>query len=221
MDVIDILKDLDSNVLLNLNSLHSPFFDDFMWIYTGKLIWGLLYASILFIIIRNNGIKKSCILIFSFVLLIVIADQLVGSVLRPMFERLRPSNLQSPLSNYLHIVNNYRGGRYGFPSCHASNTFALAFFITFLFKKPYLSITLFVWAFINSYTRIYLGVHYPGDILFGLLIGLGTAVFVYLLLKKAVITTGLSEYTKDTNIPIIMFGITILFIIFRSYVTFI
>jgi len=223
MDVFNILNEFDASVLVDLNSLHSPFFDDFMWMYTGKLIWAFLYASILFLILKNNGIKRSIILILSFILLIVIADQLVGSVLRPFFERLRPSNLRSPLGNYLHIVNHYRGGRYGFPSCHASNTFALAFFVTFLFKKPFLSITFFIWAILNSYTRIYLGVHYPGDILFGLFVGFGAAGFVYLLLKKVVLITGsteLTEYTKNTMLPTIVFGTTVLFIVLYSFVAF-
>jgi len=223
MDVFNILNEFDASVLVDLNSLHSPFFDDFMWMYTGKLIWAFLYASILFLILKNNGIKRSIILILSFILLIVIADQLVGSVLRPFFERLRPSNLRSPLGNYLHIVNDYRGGRYGFPSCHASNTFALAFFVTFLFKKPFLSITFFIWAILNSYTRIYLGVHYPGDILFGLFVGFGAAGFVYLLLKKVVLITGsteLTEYTKNTMLPTIVFGTTVLFIVLYSFVAF-
>jgi len=220
MDVVDILSEFDSSVLVDLNSLHSPFFDDFMWMYTGKLIWAFLYASILLIIINNNGIKRSIIIILSFVLLIVIADQLGGSVLRPFFERLRPSNLGSPLGNYLHIVNDYRGGKYGFPSCHASNTFALAFFVTFLFKKPFLSITFFIWAIVNSYTRIYLGVHYPGDILFGLFVGFGAAGFVYLLLKKFVLITGFCQYTKNTMLPTIVFGTTVLFIVLYSFVAF-
>lgn len=223
MDVFNILNEFDASVLVDLNSLHSPFFDDFMWMYTGKLIWAFLYASILFLILKNNGIKRSIILILSFILLIVIADHLVGSVLRPFFERLRPSNLRSPLGNYLHIVNDYRGGRYGFPSCHASNTFALAFFVTFLFKKPFLSITFFIWAILNSYTRIYLGVHYPGDILFGLFVGFGAAGFVYLLLKKVVLITGsteLTEYTKNTMLPTIVFGTTVLFIVLYSFVAF-
>ena len=99
-------------------------------------------------------------------------------------ERLRPSNPANPISDLVHIVNNYRGGRYGFPSCHASNSFGLAFFLVFLFRKRWLSLFILLWATLNCYTRIYLGVHYPGDLIVGAIIGCCGAAFMCYLLKK-------------------------------------
>lgn len=84
---------------------------------------------------------------------------------------LRPSNPENPLSEMVHIVGGYRGGSYGFPSCHAANSFALASFLILLFANRKLSLFIFVWAVLNSYSRVYLGVHYPGDLLVGAIIG--------------------------------------------------
>lgn len=82
-----------------------------------------------------------------------------------------PSNPANPLSEMVHIVGGYRGGSYGFPSCHAANSFALASFLTLLFANRKLSLFIFAWAVLNSYSRVYLGVHYPGDLLVGAIIG--------------------------------------------------
>lgn len=90
---------------------------------------------------------------------------------RPSVCRLRPSNPENPLSEMVHIVGGYRGGSYGFPSCHAANSFALASFLTLLFANRKLSLFIFAWAVLNSYSRVYLGVHYPGDLLVGAIIG--------------------------------------------------
>lgn len=94
-----------------------------------------------------------------------------ATLIRPEVCRLRPSNPENPLSEMVHIVGGYRGGSYGFPSCHAANSFALASFLTLLFANRKLSLFIFAWAVLNSYSRVYLGVHYPGDLLVGAIIG--------------------------------------------------
>lgn len=104
-------------------------------------------------------------------LAITIADQVCATLIRPEVCRLRPSNPENPLSEMVHIVGGYRGGSYGFPSCHAANSFALASFLTLLFANRKLSLFIFAWAVLNSYSRVYLGVHYPGDLLVGAIIG--------------------------------------------------
>lgn len=94
-----------------------------------------------------------------------------ATLIRPEVCRLRPSNPENPLSEMVHIVGGYRGGSYGFPSCHAANSFALASFLILLFANRKLSLFIFAWAVLNSYSRVYLGVHYPGDLLVGAIIG--------------------------------------------------
>ena len=170
--MIEWLNSIDTQALLALNSLHAPYFDNFMMLFSGKVIWAPMYAALLFVVVRNFRWRQVVAVVLGVALAIAIADQVCASVIRPVVCRLRPSNLENPISSAVHIVNGYRGGAYGFPSCHAANSFALAAFMSLLFANWRLSLTLFGWAVVNSYSRIYLGVHYPGDLIVGALIGI-------------------------------------------------
>ena len=109
---------------------------------------------------------------------IFISDQLSSSIVKPLAARFRPTN--DPQLMYLvDIVNNYRGGKYGFFSAHASNTFTVAVFLTLLFRHRRVGVLLLSWAVLNCYTRVYLGVHYVGDILVGTLVGILIGFLIY------------------------------------------
>ncbi len=185
--MIDWLNTIDTQVFLALNGLHAPYFDASMKLFTGKWIWVPMYAAVLFAVVRNYRWRQTLAVLFAVVrnyrwrqtlavlvcvaLAITIADQVCATLIRPEVCRLRPSNPANPLSEMVHIVGGYRGGSYGFPSCHAANSFALASFLTLLFANRKLSLFIFAWAVLNSYSRVYLGVHYPGDLLVGAIIG--------------------------------------------------
>ena len=172
------LVDMDTDLLLLINGMHNAFFDSFMSAYSSKLVWVPLYASILYVIFRNFSWRVALLCVVAVALTITFADQVCSSAIRPAVERLRPSRTPE-LDGLVHIVNGYRGGRYGFPSCHAANTFGLACFLGLLLRKRWLTVYMVFWALLTCYSRAYLGVHYPGDLLVGALVGSAGAFLMY------------------------------------------
>ncbi|MDO4197166.1 MAG: phosphatase PAP2 family protein [Prevotellaceae bacterium] len=170
-DLLKWIVQTDDRILLFINGMHTPYFDTFMQCYSGKWIWIPMYLSIYFVVLRNFHWKTMLLCMIGLGLTITFADQVGATLIRPLVERLRPSNLDNPISGFVHIVDGYRGGRFGFPSCHAANTFGLSFFIHYFFRRSWLSLFLFSWAVLTCYSRMYLGVHYLGDLLVGTFIG--------------------------------------------------
>jgi len=172
--MLEFLVDLDKKILLFLNSFHTQWLDPVMLLITKTVFWLPLYLFLLYLLVKNFK-KDSWIVLIGIAIAILLADQITSSFMKPFFERLRPSREPS-LQGLVHLVNEYTGGKYGFASSHAANTFATALFFWLIFKDRYRWMwILFVWAVVMTYTRIYLGVHYPGDIIIGMLIGLGAA----------------------------------------------
>lgn len=170
----------DQELLLKLNGSDSLFWDGFMWIATNMLTWIPLAVVLLYVIIKNNIIKEALMILGFMVLVILLTDQISSGFCKPFFARFRPT--QDPELMYqIDIVNGYRGGLYGFTSSHAANTFGIAIFLTLVLKSWSLGTLLLIWASLNAYSRIYLGVHYPGDILFGILTGIGVGTLIFLL----------------------------------------
>ena len=185
-DLIQTLASIDTDWLLAVNGVHAPFWDYFMTAFTGKIIWGGMYAVILYVLLRNFHWKAALCYVVGIALVITFADQMCSSVIRPWVGRLRPSNPDNPIAELVYIVNGKRGGGFGFPSCHAANSFGLAVFLVCLFRRRWLSLFILLWALANSYTRLYLGLHYPGDLLAGAVIGgFGGWLFCWLATKAA------------------------------------
>ena len=208
MSVLQQLIEWDKSVFLTLNNVHTPFWDIFMWIYTDKLIWIPLILSLLFVLFRKNW-KEALLVCVAIALTITLCDQFASTLCKPYFARFRPA--QDPdFSPFVQIVNGYRGGRYGFISSHAANSFGAVVLLSLIFRNRLFTITAILWAIINCYSRIYLGVHYPGDILCGTIAGIIIAYIIYmmwkksrnLLLKKKILIDEQSPYQEDSDIKI-------------------
>lgn len=177
------LLNIDTQLTLLLNGSESVILDQFALTATATSTWLPLAVLLLYVVIRGNKWQNVLIVILSIALAITLADQLASGVCKPLVARLRPS--QDPLlSGVIDIVGDYRGGRYGFFSSHAANTCAVATFLSLLFRNKGLTIALYSWTLLNCWTRVYLGVHYVGDLLVGLLWGTIVGILVYKLAVK-------------------------------------
>ena len=175
----ECLLSLDETLLLWVNGCHTPLLDKVMWAASDRWAWMPLYMLLTVILCRKSGLKMGLFALLLIAALIAATDQTCASVIRPALCRLRPSNPDNPVSALVTVVNGYHGGAYGFPSCHAANTFALAVFLSLIFRNRYATVSLVAWSVLVSYSRIYLGVHYPGDIIGGWVVGATLAVIYY------------------------------------------
>lgn len=201
--MLEFLQQTDQQLFLFLNGMHSPFWDNFMYIFTGKLTWVAMYAAILYVLYKNFNIYVCLFAVVAIALTITYADQICATVIRPIVERSRPSR-NPDIAELVHLVNGKRGGRFGFPSCHAANSFALAFFVMLFFKNRLLTCFILLWATLNSYSRIYVGVHYPGDLIAGTIVGLSGALLIYYLLIYTLKKTKLSLRATQADMELIV-----------------
>ncbi len=161
--------ELDQKIFLFLNSHHSPFFDSVMWFISMKTVWIPLYLAMIWLIFRKYG-KRAWIPLMLVPVLVLIDDR-GSSFLKNIIGRPRPCH-EPALAGMVHTVKGYCGGMFGFISGHAANSFGIATYTSLLLRKGWYSWSIFIWAAAVSYSRIYLGVHYPGDIIGGAVLGL-------------------------------------------------
>lgn len=175
--MLEKLIEWDEQLFLYLNAYGSSWLDPVMYTLTGSAIWIPLYLFLLYLSFRHFG-KDTFWVLIGIGIAILFADQGTSGIMKPYFGRLRPCHdvrWDNLISNYRHC-----GGMFGFASSHAANGFAVATFFNITFYKRIRGIGwLFLWATIFAYTRVYLGVHYPGDILIGGLVGIISAVLAY------------------------------------------
>lgn len=175
---IESIKQLDQSIFLFFNGMHNSFWDAVMTLFTQTGTWAVFYLTIVFFIIRKYRMKAIVILLL-LAMIVLISDQF-SVLIKETVKRFRPSH-EPAIQDLVHFVNR-RGGLYGFFSSHATNTFAVAMFTARLFKNIRYQVLIFFWAVLVCYTRIYLGVHYPLDLLTGAVVGILIGHFIYKLL---------------------------------------
>lgn len=176
--MLEQLIEWDKELLVFLNSFHTPWLDPVMLLITKTAFWIPLYAFLIYLMFRNFK-KEIWFILIGATVIIILCDQITSTFMKPYFARLRPS--QDPtMAGLLHHVNGYKGGLYGFSSGHAANTIGVALFVWLTLRPVYKWIGwIFLWAALMTYTRIYLGVHFPGDIIVGATIGLVCGLLGY------------------------------------------
>lgn len=176
--MLERILTLERDAFLLLNGNHTPYLDRFMWLYSGKAVWLPLAVFILLVLIYKKNWREWLLILLAIVLVITLCDQFASHLCKPLFTRFRPTH-HPDFMNEVQTVFDYRGGLYGFMSSHAANAFGFATFISFVFRERLFTGTIFLWAALTSYSRIYLGVHFLSDIIPGALMGICFGYLVY------------------------------------------
>lgn len=227
MDFQQII-DFDKQLLLLLNGSESLFLDSMVVTLTTAWTWVPLYISLLIVVIKNSdSALKILLTILSAGLCVLLAGTVDDTIVKPLVGRWRPTR-DPEIGILVDIVDGYRGGDYGFFSAHAANTFSIAIFFFWLVRCRLLSIALVLWSLTNCWTRLYLGVHFPGDILVGLCWGALVGTGVYFLYRYCV-TKWIGNYyftsiayTKtgfnrsDADIPVCVLVFTLIYAVMRA-----
>lgn len=187
--MFDSLINFDHQLLLLINGSHSLYADQLVHILTTSTTWIPLYVALFWLVLKNNENACRLFLVVSCaVVCILLAGTVDDMLVKPFVARYRPTHDPS-IGILVDVVNGYRGGKYGFFSAHAANTFSLAVFFSLVVRKGSFTIMMICWSLVNCFTRIYLGVHYPGDIMAGLFWGGFIAWLIwlgYLCLQKLI-----------------------------------
>lgn len=180
--MLETLKSIDIFITLIINNLHSPIFDVIMFYISKTFIWIPFYLGILFFILRKEK-KKIWFSIIFLALLIFLTDKISVLAFKDVFQRLRPCH-NPDLQNLIHTVDQHCGGKYGFVSSHATNVFGTAMFTLLFFQKKWFTFVILIWATLVSYSRIYLGVHFFGDVFCGAILGMIIGFLTFFIYKR-------------------------------------
>ena len=179
--MLEYLNDIDTDALLAVNGLHDMFQDAFWWMVSAKWSSALLLLALVWILLHQNR-RHALLMLVMLAFTVLVADQVSSGLIKHLVERLRPTHDPS-LDNMVHLINGYRGGMYGFVSSHAANFFAVATLLSFVMRHRLVTCSLFTWALLQCYSRVYLGVHYPGDIMGGIVVGVLAGWLLWCLMR--------------------------------------
>ena len=194
--MLEKLLHIDTELLLAINGCHAPWADQLMWIISAKATWIPLYLLLIALLVWRyrqpatgrmkwlNKLPACLVMIVAIAAAVGLADFVASGILKEWVARPRPTRVPE-LEGVLHLVNGYKSGRYGFVSSHAANTMACALLFSLIWRNKVATIGLMIWVAANCYSRMYLGVHYPLDIIGGLIVGSLMALAAYWGLRKA------------------------------------
>lgn len=197
MDFESIIH-LDKELLLAVNGSCSLFVDGLAMALTKASTWIPLYISLFYLVLKNNeSMKRILVIIACAAACVVLAGTVDDTIVKPMVARWRPTH-DFEIGTMVDVVDGYRGGRFGFFSAHAANTFSIAVFFSLLVRNTTMTVMMVCWSLANCWTRMYLGVHFPLDIVCGLLWGGTVGCFVYYMYN--VVCRKLAEQTAEVRL---------------------
>ena len=209
--ILNTINQGDRSLLTAINFDGSTGYDFFWAMYSDKWTWIPFMLVIVYCLLRPGNWRHRLLMVGSVALLFVLSDFVVSSFIKNVVCRPRPSH-DPAVMDLLSYVNGYRGGAYGFPSNHASNGFAAATFLALLLRNRWVTLSAFLWAVGSCYSRMYLGVHYPSDILCGAMLGIVFAIIIFFLYKKAAKRLALPPY-RDIYVSKEMLAIPVIFLL--------
>ena len=183
--MLDKIIKIDQDVFLYFNQFNSSFFDNVMYWVSHPLFWIPLYLFFFYLLFKKFGLKPMLVMVILIGVTFALTDLISVELFKKVFERLRPSH-EPKLEGLVHLVDNYRGGQFGFVSSHAASVFGLATVMTLLLFKEIKRFWIFVflWAILVSYSRLYLGVHYPLDLICGGILGMSIGLLMFTIFKR-------------------------------------
>lgn len=183
------MNNLDVDILLWINGHGNAWLDELMWIISRSRTWIWLYVLLAGLIVyRFRNWKTILLILVGFGIAVGLSDFITSGLIKPIVCRLRPTH--EPAIDPIRLVHDYVGGRYGFCSSHAANTMACALLFSLLYRNKIATASLMTWVALNCYSRMYLGVHYPSDIMAGLLVGALLAGCCYWAIKHVLRADG-------------------------------
>ena len=205
----------DKQLLLMVNGSDSVFLDYVVLTLTNAKTWIPLYLSLFYVVVMTHKPNWRDILLIlgAAGLCVLLAGTVDDSIVKPLVARWRPTH-DPEIGMLVDVVNDYRGGNYGFFSAHASNTFSIALFFSLLMRHRLFVIFMVCWSLINCWTRLYLGVHYPGDITIGLIWGAIVGYSVYRLYCRITIPARYDR--KHLYVPMAVLGLSIVYALIRA-----
>ena len=225
---LQTIESADKQLLLAVNGSDSLYLDRLVLILTHGATWIPLYLSLFYLVLNNNpNVRKVLNVLVTVGIVYLLAGGLDDAIVKDLVARWRPSH-DPEIGMKVDIVDGYRSYKYGFFSAHAANTFSVAILFYWLVRSRLLSVTLIFWSFLNCWTRMYLGLHFPGDILCGLLWGgvVGTSVYFFhrrLLSRYGNDRDFISEqYTlkgyqrSDIDVVVLVFVATLIYALLRG-----
>lgn len=202
LNMLDKMIPYEENMFFAINGAHSNFLDGMMWLFSGFPLWIFPLAVFIFILVHKVDRRQWIPVLLAIILVFVLCDQFSSHLIKPLFQRERPTHYPE-IMEHVRTLYGYRGGRYGFISGHATNSFGFALFTSLLLRNKFYTIFIIAVAFVISYSRIYLGVHFISDVVSGIAAGISIGYIVYKLYSLIGNKTGyycIESHYKKTQI---------------------